>query len=133
MASSMMEDHLWSLANVVTGFSVAQNIAFLYALGKDLARIQEESVPVKWPLAIPVVLFTALYLCAVWEIYRITPMESGEQLIWLRVTQGRTVAITAFALMAIAGLFAPDLYRAFGRTGRQADHPPATAGEKGTN
>ena len=31
---------LWSLANIVTGFSIAQSIGVAIALGKDLEKIQ---------------------------------------------------------------------------------------------
>jgi len=106
-----MEDRIWNIANIVTGFSVAQNLAFLYGMGRDLTFLQRESAQIKYPVAIAIMIFVLLYLGAVWDLHILAQdMPGVDSRIWLHVSIGRSVAITIFGALAIAGLFAPELY-----------------------
>jgi hypothetical protein len=42
MNTSEMSKELWSTANIIAGFAIAQNLAFAFALGKDLAGLQSQ-------------------------------------------------------------------------------------------
>ena len=106
-----MEDRIWNLANLVTGFSVAQNLAFLYGMGRYLSFLQHESAKIKYPVAVTIMISVLLYLGAVWDLHILAQdIPGGDSRIWLHVSIGRSVAITIFGALALAGLFAPELY-----------------------
>jgi hypothetical protein len=103
---------LWSLANIITGFSIAQSIAVAIALGKDLAGLQRQTSVVKWAVALVTVCFAGLYCFAVhkcWTLARLS--DSGVEAVWKQVTYGREIAICVFTLVFIFGLFAPELFQ----------------------
>lgn len=56
-----MPEELWKLANVITGFAVAQGLAFCYTLAKDFAKLQSASSPVKSVIAIISIIFAGAY------------------------------------------------------------------------
>ena len=60
-----MIKELWSLANIVAGFSVAQSVAFAIALGKDLGKLQSQKVLVKIVLTILYCLWHSLLACSI--------------------------------------------------------------------
>jgi hypothetical protein len=104
------DDRLWGLANIVTGFAVAQSIALLYALGKDLRDLHKAPMGTKKWIAIPIGLFSCFYVGAVWGLaWLAIDSDPSEDSIWLWVMVGRSVAIGAFGLFALASLFAPEI------------------------
>jgi len=72
MSDHLMNDNLWNMANLLTGFSVAQSLAFLYALGKDLSPLLGQVLRVR--------LTIAFFLRDVWRhlfICRVSKHEAG--------------------------------------------------------
>jgi hypothetical protein len=109
--TSPTPDQLWSLANVITGFSVAQNLAFLYALGKDLHILQTLPKTSKYLLSSLIILFSTIYIAANHEIYSmVKTMKDVDATNWGTVDLGRSVAILSFSGLGVVGLFAPELF-----------------------
>lgn len=104
-----MPAELWKLANIVTGFAVAQGIAFCYALAKDFAMMQSLSLPVKSVIALISFVFAGVYSFAVYNCWTLVDRDKREG-IWRQVTYGRWVAIWLFTLLAVFGLFAANLF-----------------------
>jgi len=103
MEDTMMAEKLWDLANLITGFAVAQCLATLFAVVKgDLNR---------W-LTMPkdylrsgagMATFTALYCVALWYCgSRGADLDCGHRGIWIMCTAGRMTAVIVFA--AILGV-----------------------------
>lgn len=100
---------LWKLANIVTGFAVAQGLAFSFALGKDLGRLQSAPLRVKVALTVASVFFASAYSFAVQRCWTLANPDSGVVAIWREVTYGRHAAIWLFTALGVFGLFAPTL------------------------
>lgn len=100
---------LWQLANIVTGFAVAQGIAFALALGGDLGRLQSSPPRAKVVLTIVSILFASAYSIAVERCLALASLEPGVAAVWREVTCGRHVAIWLFTALGVFGLFAPNL------------------------
>ena len=102
---------LWTLANVITGFSIAQSLAISVALGTTLQdQLQLAPIKVKGTIAIIAVLYGTLYCVAVYRclaMARKVPLELDA--VWRETTIGRVIAIYLFTLIFVFGLFAPDL------------------------
>jgi hypothetical protein len=96
---SDMENHLWNLANIVTGFAVAQSLAFLYALGQ-----KEFSDAVDSPVATVIIVIATAIASVVYStaVYLIGAQGASladaeqEKKIWASVTWGRIVSILIF-------------------------------------
>ncbi len=101
---------LWKIANVATGFAVAQGIAFAFALGKDLGGLQSQSVPVKLGLTAVSIVFAAFYTLAVYRCWTLASPDEAAENVWRGVTYGRYTAIGLFTGLGIFGLFAPNLF-----------------------
>jgi hypothetical protein len=102
---------LWSLANIVTGFSVAQSLAFAVALGKDLAGLQSQIMCVKVVLTIFCIVFGCAYSFAVWRCHRLAmSVDNVHSNVWLQVTRGRIFCIWLFGIVPVFGLFAPNIF-----------------------
>ena len=113
-----MNAELWRLANLVTGFAVAQGIAFALALGKDLGRLQSASLRAKIALTVVSTLFASAYSLAVHRCWVLaTPDMVTAAAIWREVTYGRHAAIWLFTALGVFGLFAPNL---LGRASKQS-------------
>ena len=69
MENTDMAKELWSLGNVIAGFSVAQSLVFAFALGKDLAGLQSHTRIVKIVLTVFCVAFGIIYSFAVFRCY----------------------------------------------------------------
>lgn len=104
-----MNAELWKLANIVTGFAVAQGIAFALALGGDLGRLQSAPLRVKVALTIVSILFASAYSIAVHRCWALASPEPGVAGVWREVTYGRHVAIWLFTALGVFGLFAPNV------------------------
>jgi hypothetical protein len=100
---------LWKLANIVTGFAVAQGIAFALALGGDLGRLQSAPLRVKFVLTIVALLFASAYSFAVHRCWTLANPEISMAAVWRGVTYGRHAAIWLFTALGVFGLFAPNL------------------------
>lgn len=107
-----MVKELWSLANIVTGFSVAQSIAFSFALSKkDLIDLQIETIKVKIVLTIIIIIFAAIYSYGVFRCYQLAmSIDRTSDRIWLQVTYGRLASIWLFTLVPVFGLFAKNIF-----------------------
>jgi hypothetical protein len=109
--SEDISKELWSLANIITGFSVVQSVAIAIAFGKDLAGLQKEEEVVKVALAVIAVVFAGVYCFAVrrcWALAR--SIDSEHEIIWRQVTRGRELCIWLFTGVLIFGLFAPEIF-----------------------
>ena len=100
---------LWKLANIVTGFAVAQGIAFALALGGNLGRLQSASLGTKLILAIVAILFASAYSIAVHRCWTLSTPDTSMVVVWREVTYGRHATIWLFTALGVFGLFAPNL------------------------
>jgi hypothetical protein len=111
MKSEDMSKELWSLANLITGFSVAQSVAVAVALGKDLFDLQHQHIPVKTTVS-AIAFFVAAGYCA--AVYRCRVLarsvDQEHEDIWREVTWWRMACICLFTSILIFGLFAPEIF-----------------------
>lgn len=105
---------LWKLANIVTGFAVAQALAFSFALGKDLGRLQSASPRVKLVLVAISVLFAGFYSVAVHKCWDLAEPGSIGTAVWRETTYGRHAAIWLFTGLSVFGLYAPSFFGKIG-------------------
>ena len=98
-----MAEQLWDLANLITGFSVAQCLATLFAIVKgDLNQWLKKAGDYYWS-GVGMAIFTALYCAAL--LYcgsRGAQLDLAHRTIWLECTAGRIAAVILFA--AILGV-----------------------------
>ena len=112
MKSEDISKELWSLANIITGFSVAQSVAVTIAFGKDLAGLQHQPPVVKLAVTFIAVVSAGAYCFAVrrcWGLAR--SVDSEHEAIWRQVTRGRELCIWFFTAVLVLGLFAPEILR----------------------
>ena len=100
---------LWKLANIVTGFAVAQGIAFALALGGALRRLQSAPLRVRLALTIVSIVFASAYSLAVQSCLSLANPAEDLAVVWRKVTYGRHAAIWLFTVLGVFGLFAPNL------------------------
>ena len=107
-------EKLWDLANLVTGFAVAQSIATTFTMAKGELRGSLKGSVAHWVAFGSIVLFTSFYLCAIVWCYKAgSPPElapSSSKLapsssIWFTVTVGRVVAVLLFTLVTLGTLY----------------------------
>ncbi len=110
MDNKDISKELWSLANIITGFSVVQSLGFAIAMGKDLAVLQGKPADVKIVLSICCVVYSVMYSVGVFRCYRLAmSVDTSHNSVWSQVTRGRIACIWIFAAVPIFGLFAPNL------------------------
>jgi hypothetical protein len=110
MEHAEMVKSIWSLANIITGFAVAQGLAFAFALGKDLAHLQRESLRVKFSITALSVFFALAYSLAVHRCQDLAvPFDESHEAIWKQVTNGRIACIWLFTGVGVFGLFALEI------------------------
>jgi hypothetical protein len=112
MKSEDMSKELWKLANLMTGFSVAQSIAVAIALGKDLTDLQHQSGAFKLTITIIAIIVASGYCAAVYHCKTLaTSIEKVHENIWRHTTWWRIACIYSFTTIFIFGLFAADIFR----------------------
>lgn len=114
MKPDEMIKELWSIANIITGFAVAQSLAFALALGKDLEKLERQTSAFKISISCIASTFAALYCLAVWQCWTLassldSQLEHDD--IWHQVTIGRTVCILLFTAVPVFGLFARNIFK----------------------
>ncbi len=92
-----MENHLWDLANIITGFAVVQSLAFLYALAQNEFMKAVDNRDAQ-KIIIPATVVASIFYCgAVFLLGRAgTSLAESHQSVWDSVMWGRIVAILAF-------------------------------------
>ena len=111
MDSKDMIKELWSLANIIAGFSVAQSLAFAIALGRDLGELQSQKMLVKIVLTSFCIMFGAVYSLAVFRCYHLAmSLGRAQETVWCQVTWGRVICIWLFTTLPIFGLFARNIF-----------------------
>ena len=110
-----MEDKLWGLSNIVTGFAIVQALTFLYALDANLHNLQTLEGQQRIGLAFGIVVFSVSYLIAIWRLGTLgARISSSDPNIWNEVTKGRYAAIMLFTVLSVVGLFAPEIFKRIG-------------------
>jgi hypothetical protein len=98
---------LWSIANIITGFSAVQSLGFALAVCKDLGGLQRQPAPVKGLLIILCVIFAGFFSWGVFRCYDLAMRVDGAyDPIWLQVTYGRVICILLFTAFPVFALFA---------------------------
>ncbi len=111
MKAEEISKELWSLANIVTGFSVAQYIAATLALGKDLTDIQHLAPFLKLIIVVAAAIFSLSYCFAVQRCGALAlSVDATHSIIWRNVTRGRILCILLFTCLFVFGLFAPEIF-----------------------
>lgn len=96
---------LWDLANLITGFSVAQSLGYMYAMNEAhlLPHIQSMRVPI----GIVIVVFSGLYVTAiVWCHRAFTKLQDSKSQndltgVTARVRFGQMLIIIVFGSLAL--------------------------------
>jgi hypothetical protein len=98
-----MEQNLWNLANIITGFAIAQSLAFLYALAKSEFVKAVDNPMTYWIICIAIIVASILYCVAVYFVGNkgasLTDIHNVD--IWKSITLGRVAAILVFNAFAI--------------------------------
>jgi hypothetical protein len=105
-----MADKLWDLANFITGFAIAQNLATTFAMAKGEFRNSLKGSAAHIVAFVSTIVFTILYFYAIWwcesqainkpEVKSIEDMVS----LWKHVTVGRLVAVALFTVVTLMTL-----------------------------
>ncbi len=101
--SMNVAEKLWDLANLTTGFAVAQSIATAFALAKGEFRFALRTKFDHWFGFIATFIFNVLYTVAiVWCRSRALDVQAGlDKSVWTTVTWGRGIAIWLFAVVTL--------------------------------
>jgi hypothetical protein len=98
-----MADKIWDLANIVTGFSVAQSLATIFMLAKDEMKLLHDDngyrIMRKATAVYTLFYLAAIILCGVAGAKLDTgakPDHSDNTDVWWLVTIGRAVAVIFF-------------------------------------
>jgi hypothetical protein len=118
MKSEDLSKELWSIANIITGFSVAQVLAVTFALRGNLAVLQcPDHRALKIAVSIIAVLMGGAYCFAVHRCRMLAlSLDADHDEIWRQINYGRMACILLFTAILIFGLFAPEIF-----------HQPATS------
>src|SRR5262245_21054931 len=101
-----MSKELWSLANLITGFSVAQSIAVAVALGKDLMDLQQQHIPVRVTISVIAMIVATGYSAAVYHCRILAgSFDTQHEEIWRQVTWWRVACIYLFTSVLVFALF----------------------------
>lgn len=113
MTGLEMENEPWSLANNMTGFSIVQALAFLYALGKT-EFVLAVNKPIAWRLIHSSTLFISVGYCIAvfgcgflaWNL----GLSNGNLCVWIWITMGRVAAIVGFGwlILKVVNIQSPD-------------------------
>ena len=113
---SDVADKLWQLANVITGFSAVQAVAYTYALGQgDFARRVAQG-RIAWVVLVVAVFVNALLAVGIWwchvQSMKFPPDEkySDTQLTAFRklstqVTVGRLIVVAICTILPVSWAF----------------------------
>jgi hypothetical protein len=105
---------LWSIANIITGFSVVQCLGFALALGKDLSLLQRQEIWFKLLLSILFFVSAGIYISGVWWCYFLATHHGTDaacENIWWQVSLGRSICILFYTAVPIFGLFVPNMFK----------------------
>jgi uncharacterized membrane protein (DUF485 family) len=97
-------DKLWDLANLVTGFAVAQSLAIIFSMARNDFKMPNKKR--HWLAFIGITLFTICYIVAI-ELCG----NEGQLLdkthanLWQQVTRGRVFAVILFALVTVGVIY----------------------------
>jgi uncharacterized membrane protein len=112
MKSDDLVKELWSLANIIAGFSIAQSLAFAIALGKDLKELQNQELRVKIVIGAFCVAFGFIYSYGVWRCYEAAiSVSDAYETIWREAMWGRIFAMFLMTGISLFGLFAPNIFK----------------------
>jgi hypothetical protein len=108
-----LSKELWSIANIITGFSVAQVLAVTFALSGNLAVLQSPNRrAVKIAVSIIALLMGLAYCFAVHRCRMLAlSLHAGHDEIWREINYGRMACILLFTAILIFGLFAPEIFQ----------------------
>lgn len=112
MKSEDLSKELWSLANLITGFSVAQSLAASIAFGKDLSQLELKTFTFKMTVSVIVIIIAALYCGAIHScrtLARSVDKEKSHDLIWEKINRWRIACIILFTTIFVFGLFEHDI------------------------
>jgi hypothetical protein len=100
-----MADKLWDLANIVTGFSVAQSLATTFMLAKDEMKLLHDETGYRL-MCIGTGLFTLFYVVVIvlCGIAGAKPHDPDGR-IWWFVTGGRGAAVIFFTLVLYGTIY----------------------------
>ena len=104
MSDAAMAEKLWDLANLLTGFAVAQSIATTFGLAKREMKAIAGASAHKWA-AIGTIGFTVFYVIAIIACgIAGDRLDQGPDTIWLWVMLGRVFAVVLFAVVLLITL-----------------------------
>jgi uncharacterized membrane protein YidH (DUF202 family) len=102
-------EKLWDLANIITGFAIAQVLATTFALVKgELPPLTGTSA--HGAAFILTTGFTVAYIWAIrwcereWRQLEAAKLATGQEAIWHSATQGRIFAVVLFTLVLLLAL-----------------------------
>lgn len=103
---SVWEERMWSLANSITGFALAQSLVAGYAFGQPSFKQQFTGPKAAGAATLLVVVtiaqIVAVDLCA--RVVRAQRSNVRAKRLWKGVTVGRQLAIAFFALAPLMGI-----------------------------
>jgi hypothetical protein len=102
-----MAEKLWDLANVITGFSVLQSLAMIFALGKGDLKDSLRSGKEHWVAFGISFVSGVLYVLAICWCGSTGRAGAGvvDQSIWSLVTRGRCFTVVIFSLIMWGTLY----------------------------
>jgi hypothetical protein len=106
MENTKMSEKLWDLANLVTGFAVAQGLAMIFALVRGEFRRALEDAQGHWVVFGATIVFTGLYIWAIIWCQRAAQPQSDAQKIWTPVTCGRVAIVTLVTVAMLLTVWA---------------------------
>jgi hypothetical protein len=112
MQSDDYGKELWSLANLVTGFFIAQFIAVSLSLGKDLDDLAKKPIAFKITISLIAVTFAIFYCCALRacrQLARSIDHDRKHDAIWAQVNAWRIAFILLFTSLFVFALFEHDI------------------------
>ena len=114
MADTNFVEKVWDLANVITGFSVAQNLAVVYGMGKGDFRNSMRSGGEHLAAAAGTIAFSVAYILAIcwcgrtmapalcFDLSPTAPGQLTDCTIWHEATCGRIWTVILFTLVMLA-------------------------------
>ena len=112
MKSEDYGKELWSLANLITGFFVAQFLAVALALGDQLDDLAKKDPAFKITISFIAICVAVFYSFALRSCRRFARDLDGvpkHDFIWARVNRWRIACIVLFTVIFIFGLFEHDI------------------------
>jgi hypothetical protein len=105
MEDIKLAEKLWDIANVVTGFAVAQVLATTFAMANhQMAMLSGQQA--HWAAAGGTLIFTTFYLVVIiWCYIEGKRLSPKHPLIWRMVNRGRIGAVILFTLALLVTLY----------------------------